>query len=83
MEGLLETYRRPCEPSRPVVCRDEQTARSVRHPLPPHGLGISQARTTANWTVPLENELQANLDDSRFLLDAAVDPETRCRVEAE
>ena len=82
-QEVLETYRRPCEPSCPVVCRDEQPARPVQHPLPPQGPGLSPARTTANWTVLLENELQANLDDSRFLLDPTVDSKTRCGVEAE
>ena len=49
-QEVLETYRRPCEPSCPVVCRDEQPARPVQHPLPPQGPGLSPARTTADST---------------------------------
>ena len=44
MERVLDVYRRPYDPARPVVCMDEQPRQLIRETRPPQGVRPGRAR---------------------------------------
>ena len=88
MEDILEVYRRPCDPKRPVVCLDEQPVQLVketRQPLPAepgqparYDCEYERAGTAVNFmsTEPLDRRRRVSVRATQTALDLVEEVKT-------